>query len=180
MLFPRFRRGATPGTISALYGMIVAQARLPSFYREYAVGDTVNGRFELLVLHLGLVLDRLSQDASLKPLGQGLFDRFCQDMDHNLREMGVGDLKVPAEMRRMGEAYYGRSQAYQAALAAADGQALVEAVRRNIYAGQPPDEAAAGRLATYIRLAARDLGAQETDSLAGGSLRFPDPALIPN
>lgn len=179
MLFPRFRRGATPGTISTLYGMIVAQARMPCFYRDYSVADTVNGRFDLLVLHLALVLGRLAQAAELRSLGQGLFDRFCQDMDHNLREMGVGDLKVPAEMRRMGEAYYGRAQAYQAALATADSQALVEAVRRNIYSGAPASEAAAERLAAYIRAAAGDLTAQDPARLAAGSLHFPDPALIP-
>ncbi len=105
MIFPRFRRKPRgPDTISALYGMIVAQARMPSFYRDYAVADTVNGRFDLIVLHLALVLDRLAQDPGLRDLGQGVFDRFCQDMDQNLREMGVGDLKVPKEMRRMGEA----------------------------------------------------------------------------
>ena len=117
MIFPLFRREPRgPDTISTLYGMIVAQARLPCFYRDYAVADTVNGRFDLIVLHLALVLDRLAQDPALQSLGQGIFDRFCQDMDHNLREMGIGDLKVPKEMRRMGEAFYGRSQAYRAAL----------------------------------------------------------------
>jgi cytochrome b pre-mRNA-processing protein 3 len=160
MIFPRFRRGARPDTISALYGMIVAQARLPCFYRDYAVADTVNGRFDLLVLHLALVLDRLMRDAALKELGQGVFDRFCQDMDHNLREMGIGDLKVPNEMQRMGEAYYGRAQAYQAALAAAEPQALVEAIIRNIYGGAAPVAAAAPRLAAYMRVAVGDLQAQ--------------------
>ena len=61
MIFPRFgRKPRDPDTISALYGMIVAQARLPCLYRDYAVADTVNGRFDLIVLHLALVLDRLA------------------------------------------------------------------------------------------------------------------------
>src|SRR3978361_1242663 len=77
MIFSRFRRGASPDTISTLYGMIVAQARLPVFYRDYAVADTVNGRFDLLVLHLSMVLGRLWEDPALKQLGQGVFDRFC-------------------------------------------------------------------------------------------------------
>jgi len=174
MLFSSFRRGATPGTISALYGMIVAQARLPVFYRDYAVADTVNGRFELLVVHLALVVGRLFQDESTRELGQGVFDHFCEDLDHNLREMGVSDLKVPGEMRKMGEAYYGRAQAYEAALAADDGDALVAAIRRNVYGGAA--EAAAERLAAYIRLAASDLRAEDVQALAGGSLGFPDPA----
>jgi len=177
MIFPLFRRGARPDTISTLYGMIVAQARLPCFYRDYAVADTVNGRFDLIVLHLVLVLDRLAQDPALQSLGQGVFDRFCEDMDHNLREMGIADLKVPIEMRRMGEAFYGRSQAYRAALAAADSGPLVEALRRNVYGGSPAP--AAPRLAAYMREALRDLAAQDTAGLATGALHFPDPARVP-
>ncbi len=175
MKFPRFRRGARPYTISALYGMIVAQARLPCFYRDYAVADTVNGRFDLIVLHLALLLDRLTQDSMLRDLGQGVFDRFCQDMESNLREMGIGDLKVPKEMQRMGEAFYGRAQAYQTALAAG-GPALADAIARNIYGGSPPGSAMAPRLAAYMQLAVRDLLAQGAASLAAGELRFPDPA----
>jgi cytochrome b pre-mRNA-processing protein 3 len=179
MIFPRFRRAAQPDTISALYGMIVAQARLPCFYRDYAVADTVNGRFDLIVLHLALVVDRLMREPALKELGQGVFDRFCQDMDHNLREMGIGDLKVPKEMQRIGEAFYGRAQAYQAALATPDGQVLVDTIVRNIYGGSAPGAAAAARLAAYMRVAVVDLAAEDSAVLAGGVLRFPDPAAIP-
>jgi len=177
MKFPLFRRKPRgPDTISVLYGTIVAQARLPCFYRNYAVADTVNGRFDLIVLHLALLLDRLALDPALKTLGQGVFDRFCQDMDHNLREMGIGDMKVPKEMQRMGEAFYGRAQAYQAALAAPGEQALVDAVARNIYGGSPQAAAMAPRLAAYMRLAVRDLAAQGTARLAAGELDLPDPA----
>src|SRR5476651_839358 len=98
MIFPRFRRSVRRDTISALYGMIVAQARLPCFYRDYSVADTVNGRFDLIVLHLALLLDRFARDPALRDLGQGVFDRFCQDMDHNLRELGVR-----SEERRVGK-----------------------------------------------------------------------------
>lgn len=178
MIFPLFRRKPRgPGTISTLYGMIVAQARLPTFYRDYAVADTVNGRFDLIVLHLAVVLDRLMGDAALQSLGQGIFDLFCQDMDHNLREMGVGDLKVPKEMRRIGEAFYGRAQAYRIAWAATDTGALVEALERNIYGGAPA-AAAVQRLAAYTREALRHLTAQPSASLAAGELHFPDPGKI--
>jgi len=177
MIFPLFRRSPRRATISALYGMIVAQARLPALYRDYAVPDTVNGRFDLLVLHLALVLDRLGQDDGLRPLGQRLFDRFCRDMDHNLREMGVGDLAVPKEMRRLGEAFYGRAQAYRSALGAVDQQALVATLRRNIYGGS--DSAPAARLAAYVREAVGGLKAQTAADLAAGRLRFPEPVSVP-
>ena len=80
MKFPLFRRRVRSDTISTLYGTIVAQARLPCFYREYGVPDTVNGRFDLLILHLALVLDRLADEPQLRELGQALFDHFCTDM----------------------------------------------------------------------------------------------------
>lgn len=185
MIFSLFRRSPPkPDTISILYGMIVAQARLPVFYRDYAVADTVNGRFDLIVLHLALVMDRLMADPATKDLGQGIFDAFCRDMDDNLREMGIGDLKVPKEMRRMGEAFYGRSQAYLNAIPAAlqpgDGsRALIGALARNIYGGAPSAFAAAPRLAAYMLEAVRELKAQDTSALAAGTLRFPDPAAIP-
>lgn len=177
MIFPLFRRSARSDTISALYGTIVAQVRLPCFYRDYTVADTINGRFDLLVLHLGLVLSRL-EEAGLKELGQALFDRFCQDMDHNLREMGVGDLAVPKEMQRMGEAFYGRTQAYRAALATDEQETLAAVLARNIYDSVPASQAAASHLAAYMWEAVRDLNDQTPAALRAGELHLPDPAAV--
>jgi len=177
MIFPLFRRTPPrPDSISVLYGMIVAQARLPAFYRDYAVPDTVKGRFELIVLHLALLLDRFSEEEALRPLGQGIFDRFCRDMDHNLREMGVGDLAVPKQMRRMGEAFYGRAQAYRAALAAGSDEALAAALARNIYDGKASPGAA--RLAAYMRETVGALSRQESARFAHGDLRLPEPTAV--
>jgi cytochrome b pre-mRNA-processing protein 3 len=172
MIFPLFRRSARTGTISALYGAIVAQARLPGFYRDYAVPDTVEGRFELIVLHLALVLDRLAEEPALRALGQGVFDLFCQDMDHNLREMGVGDLTVPKQMRRMGGAFYDRAQAYREAIAEAGDEALAEILTRNIYVGAASQQA--HRLAAYMREAVGHVKASDQATLAAASLRFPE------
>jgi cytochrome b pre-mRNA-processing protein 3 len=176
-LFRREPRG--PDTISILYGMIVAQARLPCFYRDYAVSDTVNGRFDLIILHLTLVLGRLAADPTLRRLGQQLFDQFCRDMDGNLREMGVGDLTVPKQMRRFGDAFYGRFRAYLAALEPYEAQELVEVVSRNVYGVPLGAHAASRRLAAYMRQAHDDLAAQDSASLSAGTVRFPDPADIP-
>ncbi len=175
MIFPLFRRSPRVGTIPALYGAIVAQARLPGFYRDYGVPDTVEGRFELIVLHLAMVLERLAAAPSLRGLGQGVFDRFCEDMDNNLREMGVGDLAVPKHMRRLGEAFYGRAEAYRSALAAPGDEALVEALTRNIYGGRGPQ---ADRLAAYMREAVGHLRALDDALVAQGALVLPEPASI--
>src|SRR5262245_21128184 len=117
MILNLFRRTPQDRTIAVLYGAIVAQARNPVFYQHYGVPDTANGRLEMIILHSVLLLTRLEADEALRPLGQALFDHFCSDMDANLREMAVGDMAVPRKMKAIGEAFYGRKRAYQAALA---------------------------------------------------------------
>jgi cytochrome b pre-mRNA-processing protein 3 len=171
-----FRRKPQAATIEALYGAIVAQARAPAFYRSYGVADTVNGRLDLLMLHLVLVFERLSQgDAAAKAAGQAAFDRFCQDMDDHLREEGVSDLRVPKDMKRVGAAFFGRHRAYISALKAGDREALRAALRRNVFA----DEDAAGLrvLAAYVEAAAQALDRQDVTAVAGGRIDWPDPAI---
>jgi cytochrome b pre-mRNA-processing protein 3 len=176
MILPLFRRSRPDASIDRLYGAIVAQSRLPVFYSHYAVPDTVEGRLDMIMLHaLLLLLYRMrGEESALQAIGQRVFDRFCADMDDNLREMGVGDLAVPKVMQRIASAFYGRAKVYEAALAG-DGD-LVAALRRNIYAPTQGEAAqAAERLAGYVRAAVahlRQIGAQD---LAAGALSFPEP-----
>jgi cytochrome b pre-mRNA-processing protein 3 len=172
-----FRRPRHDPTIGALYGMIVAQARSPAFYRGYGVPDAVSARIDMIMLHLVLVLRRLrAQPATGRPLGQQLFDLFCQDMDDNFREMGVGDLKVPKEMRRIAEAFYGRARTYDAALDQDDRAALAAALERNVYDG--PQPLGAQRLATYMCETMRQLADQQSEAFERGQIRFIDPDAI--
>jgi len=178
MILTLFRPRSQDRSIRDLYGAIVAQARRAVFYRDYAVPDTVQGRFELIVLHMVLLLDRLGRhDGAGRAMGQQLFDRFCRDLDDNLREMGVGDLAVPKQMRRFGEAFYQRQAAYLAAFAAADACELEKAFLRNIFQGTKR-EAGAARLARYAREASAQVEAQEESALLRGEAVFPDPASI--
>ena len=178
-----FRRSRRAANIDALYGMIVAQARSPAFYREYGVPDTVEGRLDMLMLHLLLVLRRLGQGDPtqvtdvIPAAGQHLFDRFCRDIDANFREMGVGDLTVPKKMQQVAEAYYGRARAYLSALQADDMPALEAAVARNVFGASVPP-LGARRLATYMREASRRLDAQPDAALARAELDFPHPDTV--
>jgi len=179
MLWPfnHFRKPRIPlrGTIEAIYGMIVTQAREPLFYRDLGVPDTVNGRFDLLVLHLWMVLRRLRPMPEGAALCQALFDRFCEDMDGNLREMGVGDLTVPKRMQAFGEAFYGRTAAYDLALA--DGrEALAQAFCKNILNGEGLENAR--RLAYYAEAAIAALAGLDDAAMRRASWRFPHPARV--
>src|ERR1700756_1764998 len=181
MIFRLFRRGPQAGsTIAALYGAIVAQARSPAFYLNYGVPDTPEGRFDMIVLHLALVCRRLGRaegpdQGPARALSQGVFDMFCRDMDHSLREMGVGDLGVPKKMQKLGEAFYGRLDAYDRALAVAGEEDLAAALRRNVLGEGAP---AAPRLAAYVRTVANHLAASAIADLGSGKLGFTDPATI--
>ena len=179
MILARFRRNSQAPTIHALYGAIVAQARSVAFYADYRVPDTVEGRFDLIVLHLVLLLNRLGRGAEggrsvdQKLLGQELFDAFCRDLDANLREMGVGDLAVPKRMQAFAEAFYGRQAAYLAALDAADERVFEKALARNIFPAG--NDAGAAQLARYGRAAVTRLDAQDDGALISGEVVFPRP-----
>jgi cytochrome b pre-mRNA-processing protein 3 len=177
MLWPfnHFRKPRTPhrGTIGAIYGMIVTQAREPLFYRDLAVPDTVNGRFDLLLLHLWLVLRRLKSVAAGATLSQALFDHFCNDMDDNLREMGVGDLTVPKRMQAFGEAFYGRTAAYDLALTEGP-EALAQAICKNILGGENIEKAR--QLAAYAEAVITTLAGLDEAKLTSGAWKFPSPA----
>jgi len=179
MLWPfnHFRKPRMPvrGTIEAIYGMIVTQAREPLFYRDLGVPDTVNGRFDLLVLHLWMVLARLRPMPEGAALCQALFDRFCEDMDDNLREMGVGDLPVPKRMQAFGEAFYGRSAAYDLALADSR-EALAQALCKNILNGEGIEKARG--LAYYTEAAIAALSGLDDAAMRRASWRFPHPARV--
>jgi cytochrome b pre-mRNA-processing protein 3 len=176
MLWPfnHFRKPHAPrrGTIEAIYGMIVAQAREPLFYAGLGVPDTVNGRFDMVLLHLWMVLRRLRPVEGGATLSQALFDHFCGDMDANLREMGVGDLTVPKRMQKFGEAFYGRAAAYDLALDAG-AEPLAQALCRNILDGR--DIGHARQLAAYANAVIAALAGLDDMAVGNGSWRFPSP-----
>jgi cytochrome b pre-mRNA-processing protein 3 len=176
-------RGTPTVPPERLYGEIVAQARQPWLYTTAGVPDTVDGRFDMIVLHAFLVFDRLRQeDDEARAFSQAVFDEMFKDMDRSLREMGASDVGVGPKVRRMAEVFYGRTRVYSEALqqtGEARRQALVSALARNVYAGG--DEAGAGALADYVLAEHRALGERPLESLLSGEAGFvePEAALSP-
>lgn len=92
-----------------LYGAIVAQARQPAFYAYLGVPDTARGRFEVIALHVALMMHRLQSDVDAgADLARKLGEAFVVDMDDNMREMTFSDLAVPREIKKAAAALFDR------------------------------------------------------------------------
>lgn len=154
-----------------VYEAIVAAARHPVPYENWGVADDVDGRFDMLSLHMFLALNRLKGEAD--QFRQNLVDEFFADMDRSLREMGVGDISVGKKVRKMAEAFYGRVAAYDAALGQGK-SSLVAALARNFFPAGG-ETARAAKLADYTLAASSLLAETTTDSLTTGRIVFPEP-----
>jgi cytochrome b pre-mRNA-processing protein 3 len=161
--------------VDALYGEIVAAARQPVLYSDWDVPDTPLGRYEMMALHLFLLLHRLrAEKGPVRDVAQELTDEFFKEVEHSIRELGVGDMGVPKRMKKLARMFYGRVGAYDAALNANDAAALAAALARNV---RPDAESwpQAADLAAYA-FAARDaLARQPAETFVSGSLAFPQP-----
>lgn len=161
-----------------LYAQAVAAARDPVFYEEFAVADTLDGRFDMICLHVSLLTRRLS--GCHPALAQAVFDAMFTDMDGCLREGGVGDLGVPRRVKAMWEAFNGRARAYRQALDREDVDALSDGLLRNIWRGRADARPRADVLARWTVQQGASLSAQPDPDLAAGTVRFlAAPRIVP-
>jgi cytochrome b pre-mRNA-processing protein 3 len=159
-----------------LYGQVVAAARAPALYLQLGVADTIEGRYEMIVLHLALLFRRLRQSGSEIPgVAQAVVDYMAADLDRSVRELGVGDLSVSRYMKRLGEGLFGRATAYDAALDASDSRALSAALARNVYGGVEPGLPILAAMTDYVEDQSRHVAAIGQAALGAGEIRFLDP-----
>lgn len=159
-----------------IYNALVDQARRPQFYESLEVPDTIDGRFDLIVLHAGLYLPRLkSVRTDGKPLAQAAFDQMFANMEQSLRELGNGDMSVPKKMQNMIQAFYGRAAAYDVALKEGDVASLRAALHRNVYRGAEVTTTKLDALSTYVRAASEALKAADDTDIVSGTFAWPAP-----
>ena len=161
-IFARDRQAALP-----LYAAIVARARQPHWYIDGQVPDSVDGRFDMVAAILGFVVLRLEREDAGAALSALLTERFVDDMDGQLRELGVGDVVVGKHIGKMMGMLGGRLGAYRQGLA---GEGIDAALVRNLYRGDTPDPAALAHVRGAL-LAFRDaLAVAPVATLAAGTL----------
>lgn len=179
MIFGLFRSPPFEENARALYGTAMAQARQPVFYEDGGVPDTVDGRFDMVAVHVFLILRRLKGDhEQTEALAQTLFDHMFADMEQALREMGVSDLAVGKKVKDMAKAFYGRIKAYDEGLDAEEGAVLNEALTRNLYRHADPAPANLSAMAAYVRREAAALDERPLESLLAGQVAF-GPFILP-
>ena len=176
-----FRRSRDEHIIAQLYGRIVDHARSAPFYTKTGVPDTIDGRYELLVIHAFLLMHRMKHEGeAARAFSQRLFDYMFADMDHSLRELGVGDLSVGKKVKHMARRFYGSVVAYDHALTdGGAGEALEEALRRNLYGTAMPEPDQTAAMADYMRREAADLAAIPTADIMKGDVSFGSPVRSP-
>jgi len=151
-----------------LYGAIVKEGRRLSWYEQGNVPDTIDGRFDMVVAILSLVLIRLEKEADTAQTSAWLTEIFVSDMDGQLRQIGIGDMIVGKHIGKMMSALGGRLGAYRDTL---KGKAdLGDAIVRNIFRGEAPDDAALAFITDSLRKFYQRLSDISAENIISGTL----------
>lgn len=177
MIFGLFRKkNQNQPIVERQYASLTSAARMPFFYTDLGVPDTVMGRFEMLSIVMILFFRRTAHSpVSGQELAQEIIDAFFEDIDHSIRELGIGDQGVPKRMKKLAGMFYGRLESYAAALDGADRESLAQALLRNIRpeaADVPPLHG----LADWMIAAETALAAVSEDEITRGTAVLPAPA----
>ncbi|MBV9833839.1 MAG: ubiquinol-cytochrome C chaperone [Alphaproteobacteria bacterium] len=176
-MFGVFRRRAQERqAVAGLYAAIAMQAREPVFYADLGVPDTVDGRFDLLVLHAWMAMHRLDAEAQSGQIKQDLFDAMFAHLDLTLREMGAQDLGVGRRIKRMADGFNGRCTTFREAWLSGEPAKLQDALARNVFGKVTPTPEALAVLARYVGDSIGRLTATPAAALMAGQIAWPTPA----
>ncbi len=177
MIFRLFgRKNSNAAIVERQYAILTAAARQPFFYTDLDVPDTVMGRFEMLSAVLIVYFRRTRSSArSGQEIAQEIVDAFFEDVDHSIRELGVGDVAVPKRMKKFASMFYGRLESYAAAMEKKDAEELAAALKRNFHPKNDDPSLTMAGLASYLLLAEAELAGLGEDIVETGTLKLPAP-----
>ena len=120
--------------IDDFYHKIVNVSRKKVFYKDLSVPDTLDGRFDLLVLFSVITIYFFSKSGSKGQIfSQALFDKIFLDLDLTLRELGAGDAGVHIRIKNMVNSFMGRQKSYCKCLEKNDFTLLKKSIIKNVY-----------------------------------------------
>ncbi|WP_240663556.1 ubiquinol-cytochrome C chaperone family protein [Sphingomonas sp. UV9] len=159
--------GEKPDEALPLYNAVVGRARAEHWYCDGAVPDTVDGRFDMIATLLAIVMLRLEAEPAGGEPAARLAERFVDDMDGQLREIGIGDIIVGKHIGKMMSMLGGRLGAYRDGLAAGD---ITPALVRNLYRGAAPQHAALAHVRDSVMAFHAALATTPMTNLLAGEL----------
>jgi cytochrome b pre-mRNA-processing protein 3 len=165
-LLDRFRR-LDRDAAAPLYSAVVARAREPHWYLEGGVPDTLDGRFDMVAAVLCMVLLRVEMEEDGATLSTEVTERFVDDMDAQIRQIGFGDMIVGKHVGRMMGMLGGRLGAYRDGVAAGD---LSEPLVRNLWRGEAPRPQALAHVGAALLAFRRSLDGVSLADLRAGRL----------
>ena len=166
MIFGLFgKKNSNAAIVARQYDLLTAAARRPYLYTDLGVPDTVMGRFEMLSATLILYFRRTrSSGRAGQEIAQEIIDAFFEDVDHSIRELGVGDVSVPKKMKKFASMFYGRLESYAAAL------------KRNFHPQTDDPALSMDGLASYMLRAEAQLAEVGEDVVETGRIDLADAA----
>ena len=158
-----------PRTAKPLYDQVVARARQPHWYIDGSVPDTIEGRFAMLATLLALVDLRLESGGEKARLASvSLAECFIDDMDAEMRQIGIGDPVMAKKVGSLVGALGGRVGAWRRAIGAEESWPSV--IERSVYRQQQVTGPAADHVERQLRLFWADLEGRTDEALLGGTL----------
>jgi cytochrome b pre-mRNA-processing protein 3 len=162
-----------------LYGQLVRHARFLIYYDKLSVPDTPEGRFEILALHVGLAIRRLSGlDEEGRQLSQELFDLMIADLDQNMRELGVGDLSVGKQVKRLASLFYARLSVLTEAFDGEQTEILKPMLETNVYGANKPSPQQLDHLEAILIKLNETLDKNAPAAIKAGQLTLPAPSVL--
>lgn len=152
---------------AALYAGVVARGRAVHWYAQGGVADTIDGRFDMIAAVLSLVLLRLEAERGGEVASTELAEAFVDDIDPQLREIGIGDVTVGKHMGKMMSMLGGRLGAYREGLAEGS---IDAALLRNLYRDTHPGEPALAHTRAALLEFDAGLRALPLDAVIAGRL----------
>lgn len=173
-----FKQNPDLAAARALYAETITAARQPGFFTVWGVPDTAEGRFEVLALHAFLVLRRLKTADGQAALSQAYFDVMFDDLDANLRELGVGDISVGKKVKKLAGGFYGRIKAYDQGLDSDGDQLLLDALARFVFRSAPAAPGVLAKAAAFVRAESARLADLPDDAVRADPQRIFGGAMV--
>lgn len=155
-----------------LYTATIVAARDPWLFNDCGVPDTPEGRFEVLTLMAFLVLRQLKDIDGAENLAQSYFDIMFEDIEANLREMGVGETTLAKRMKKLAGSFYGRIKTYDEAISSSAPETWRSTIKRYLFSDTQVSENILTVTADYAREIGQNIAAQSTSELLSGRIVF--------